>query len=93
MRRRYLHKFQSQFQLLISIKMFVDIVRIPTLILCVVTIWEVSIENAILRRLYEHCKYFIRIVFVFIPNILQIIYLTTVDDFQVSNTQFFRNEH
>lgn len=72
-------------------RMFGDIVRIPTIILCVVTIWKIPIENPILRRLYEHLRYVIRIVFVYLPNILQMIHLSKVNDFRVSNYLILEN--
>lgn len=60
------------------------VVRIPTILLSLVTIREFHIENATIKKLYQYTRYFIRISFVYIPNILQIIYLSTVDNFEVS---------
>lgn len=68
--------------------MFTEIVRIPIRILRIVTIWEIPIGNVKLRRYYNFYRSISRYVFVYIPLILQAIYVATADDFQVTKFRF-----
>lgn len=68
--------------------MFSEIVCIPIKILRIVTIWEIPIANVNLRRYYNFFRYLSRYIFVYIPIILQVIYVATAEDFQVNKFLF-----
>lgn len=63
--------------------MFTTAARTPILLLQIVAIYEISIENIFLSRLFRIYQVLFHIIFVYIPNILLIAYLTTVENFEV----------
>lgn len=72
-------------------KMFSNILDLPLKLLQIVVVWEVPVKNPMLRRLYNFCRVLISLIFAYVPNILLIAYLTTVDDIDVSITCFTEN--
>lgn len=64
--------------------MFTNIIRKTIDLLRIVGLCEIPVENVVEKRLYYFNRFFSHYAFVYIPNILQIIYLTTVDEFGVN---------
>lgn len=74
-----------------SPKMFSNIIGIPANLLRSVAIWKtpIAIENIVLMWMFELYRIVSQLMLVYVANILLIAYLTTVEDFDVSESISF----
>lgn len=63
--------------------MFSHIVRIPIVLLQIAAMYNIPTEHILLNRLYKIYQICFQCFFLYIPNILSIVYLKHVDNFEV----------